>query len=391
MTQRIRKQVRPFHWEIEFPEVFFDSEGRRRADAGFDVMIGNPPWEGITFKAAEFYGRFDPSYSLLKKKEEKEARQAELYERPEVRAAAEQANLHLSGVKNFIGKSGVYRMLYSHGTTFNYYRTFLERELALLAPNGRIGLVIDSGVVSDAATAEHRKELLERSTVEQFVLCDNVNGIFPIHRSEQFLLLVARKGGATDPLPFTSGVSLLEHLLDLDRRTLLIPRETIQALAPETLAIPDTRDRALLDLLTTIYKDKPYLLDDMVSGRWRIDWGRELHLDDDRAGFAEDGLGMPLRDGKNVHQYVHNFSDPIYHLKEDVGEGMLVNRARKRAKKKDIHSLKRPVGERPLCEAELRTNVLEIPAYQFRPCLRRKARATDERTLISAILPRELP
>jgi hypothetical protein len=30
-------------------------------------MIGNPPWEGINFKSAEFFGRFDPSYSLLKR------------------------------------------------------------------------------------------------------------------------------------------------------------------------------------------------------------------------------------------------------------------------------------------------------------------------------------
>ena len=92
-------------------------------------------------------------------------------------------------------------MLYAHGTTFNYYRAFLEHDLALLAPGGRLGVTIDSGVASDAATAEHRRELLDHCTIDQFVLCDNKNGIFPIHSREQFLLLVAGKGGATDPLP----------------------------------------------------------------------------------------------------------------------------------------------------------------------------------------------
>ncbi|MFN8470236.1 MAG: Eco57I restriction-modification methylase domain-containing protein [Caldilineaceae bacterium] len=34
-----------FHWDLEFPEVFFDRLGRQRgADAGFDVVIGNPPY-----------------------------------------------------------------------------------------------------------------------------------------------------------------------------------------------------------------------------------------------------------------------------------------------------------------------------------------------------------
>ncbi|MEU9889116.1 N-6 DNA methylase [Sphaerisporangium sp. NPDC051011] len=387
VTDEIREQVRPFHWEIEFPEVFFDARGARRPDAGFDAMIGNPPWEGITFKAAEFYGRFDPSYSLLKKKDEKLARQAELDEHPEVTAAAERADAHLAGVKSFIGKSGVYRMLYSHGTTFNYYRTFLERELALLSPNGRIGLVIDSGIVSDAATVEHRRELLERCAVDKFVLCDNVNKIFPIDSREQFLLLVAGVGGSTDPLPFTSDVSRLEHLLDLERRTLPIPRITIEALAPETLAIPDTRDAALLELMSVIYTDKPYLLDEMSIGGWRVDWGREFHLDDDKSLFASDGTGVPMREGKHIHQYVHDFAIPVYHLKEDVGDKALLNRARKRSKRKNVRGLRRERGERFLSSVELRQGTLELPVDQFRPCFRETARGRDERTLIAAVLP----
>jgi len=34
-----------FHWELEFPEVFFDRFGQQKgAAAGFDVVIGNPPY-----------------------------------------------------------------------------------------------------------------------------------------------------------------------------------------------------------------------------------------------------------------------------------------------------------------------------------------------------------
>jgi len=31
-----------FHWELEFPEVFFDSEGEKMGEAGFDAVVGNP-------------------------------------------------------------------------------------------------------------------------------------------------------------------------------------------------------------------------------------------------------------------------------------------------------------------------------------------------------------
>lgn len=33
-----------FHWELEFPEIFFDPDGQARPEAGFDVVIGNPPY-----------------------------------------------------------------------------------------------------------------------------------------------------------------------------------------------------------------------------------------------------------------------------------------------------------------------------------------------------------
>jgi hypothetical protein len=36
--------LRFFHWEIEFPEVFFALDGQPHRDSGFDVCIGNPPY-----------------------------------------------------------------------------------------------------------------------------------------------------------------------------------------------------------------------------------------------------------------------------------------------------------------------------------------------------------
>ncbi len=42
--------VEPFHWEVEFPEVFLgmqpDGTLERRADGGFDAIVGNPPFAG---------------------------------------------------------------------------------------------------------------------------------------------------------------------------------------------------------------------------------------------------------------------------------------------------------------------------------------------------------
>ena len=36
-----------FHWDMEFPEVFFDATGTPKRNPGFDAVIGNPPYERI--------------------------------------------------------------------------------------------------------------------------------------------------------------------------------------------------------------------------------------------------------------------------------------------------------------------------------------------------------
>jgi type I restriction-modification system DNA methylase subunit len=44
-VEALAQRERFFHWDLEFPEVFFDRFGRPRGpDAGFDAVIGNPPY-----------------------------------------------------------------------------------------------------------------------------------------------------------------------------------------------------------------------------------------------------------------------------------------------------------------------------------------------------------
>jgi hypothetical protein len=43
-TEALARQHGFFHWELAFPEVFFDPHGRLDPAAGFDAVIGNPPY-----------------------------------------------------------------------------------------------------------------------------------------------------------------------------------------------------------------------------------------------------------------------------------------------------------------------------------------------------------
>lgn len=62
--EKIAKGKRFFHWEIEFPEVFFERIGtleqkvEKKENPGFDCVIGNPPYIGFHgFEEIKFYLR----------------------------------------------------------------------------------------------------------------------------------------------------------------------------------------------------------------------------------------------------------------------------------------------------------------------------------------------
>ena len=55
-----------FHWELEFPEVFFD-EAKRKDDGGFDAVVGNPPYvrqEGLGDDKAAFKALYEVFNSI---------------------------------------------------------------------------------------------------------------------------------------------------------------------------------------------------------------------------------------------------------------------------------------------------------------------------------------
>lgn len=46
-----------FHWELEFPVAFYGVDGTRKADAGFDAIVGNPPYGASFSESQEMYLR----------------------------------------------------------------------------------------------------------------------------------------------------------------------------------------------------------------------------------------------------------------------------------------------------------------------------------------------
>ncbi len=56
VARQIAAEMRFFHWELEFPDVF------REPGSGFDAILGNPPWDIAKPISKEFFSNIDPLY-----------------------------------------------------------------------------------------------------------------------------------------------------------------------------------------------------------------------------------------------------------------------------------------------------------------------------------------
>jgi hypothetical protein len=270
-----------FHWELEFPEVFFTADGRRDPDGGFDAVIGNPPWDVLR---ADTGARADRD-----------------------RARADQATR-----RRFFRQAQVYR--HQGGGHANQYQLFVERALHLVRPGGRIALILPSGLATDYGSASVRRALLDSLDVDRLIGFDNREVIFPIHRDVRFLLVTGTKSGRTDQLTTAFGRSdpaWLDRLPDAatedpsEARPIVLSRRLLASWDPEHIAIPWLVRREDADLLATINTTVPRMGD---HAGWGVQFGRELNATDDRHHFTPVGKAvtpplLTIIEGKHLEPF----------------------------------------------------------------------------------------
>jgi hypothetical protein len=74
----VLKTIPPLHFPIAFPEVFL------RERAGFDVILGNPPWEEATVEEDRFWTRYDPGFHSLPQGQQESAKKRYRRDRPDL-------------------------------------------------------------------------------------------------------------------------------------------------------------------------------------------------------------------------------------------------------------------------------------------------------------------
>lgn len=311
IAAQVRERQRFFHWELEFPDVFTET------GAGFDAVVGNPPWETLQPQSKEFFSNHDPLYRAYGKQEALR-RQRELFQgderierdwlayigefkdianwvkhaaeafgdgedghgRPAVALVARRADrtkqLHRKWAAERRKRSGLTDPEHpfrhqGEGKAYTY-KMFVEAGHALLGTGGQFGFVVPSGLYTDKGSASLRRLLLERCSWRWLYGFENRNKVFDIHRSFKFCVVIARKNGAEDGGTEAIRAAFMRH--DLEdwaeaKGVLDYPAERVTAFSPKSLSVLEIRSERDLAVLTKIYANSVLLGDDGPDG-WGI-------------------------------------------------------------------------------------------------------------------------
>lgn len=404
--QHITEQVGPFHWELEFPEVYYDADGQLRSNAGFDAVLGNPPWDLVLQNSREFFAGYDPAFRELERKEA-DRRQEELLKDGEIQSTWNTYVQYIDAQVDYfkLSESYPYQTVVVDGKQAgghaNTYKLFLERAFGLLRQNGNCSLIVPSGLYTDHGCTGLRQLLFSRAQISYLLCFENKYEIFPIHRSFKFVLFGFCKQTTVRAFDATFMLHNLERLSAPEEDSLSVPAHLIHRFSPDTLSIMEFRSQKDIDLISHIYDGKP-LLGENIKGTWNAVFAREFNMTDDRYLFNEKGIGWPVYEGKMIHQYTHCYSVPHYWIEAKQGideqarlemqriEEAIYSLVQKQyagnystTRQGRIASLFRVNGRGPLT-----TDDVHVGAERDRIAFRDVSRNTDARTLIASIIPR---
>lgn len=160
--------LHPLHFPVAFPEVFL----RRRP--GFDVILGNPPWQEATIEEHAFWARHFPGLRGLKQRELERERARLKRQRPDLQALYEREVEEMERVRKALTAGGYPGM----GTGDpDLYKAFCWRFWNLAAAEGgRIGVVLPRSALSAKGSEAFRKTVFEAAAEVDLTMLLNRGG-----------------------------------------------------------------------------------------------------------------------------------------------------------------------------------------------------------------------
>ena len=264
-----------FHFPIAFPEVFL------RERPGFDVIVGNPPWQEATIEEDAFWARHSPGLRSLPQREQEAAKARLRRERPDL-VAVYQRELAEAELLRRALTAGPYPGMGTGDP--DLYKAFCWRFWSLVCEGGgRIGVVLPRSALAAKGSTEFRREVLSHAErVDVTMLLNNKQWFFEDVHPQYTIGLVALARREAERTP----VALRGPYPTLERYTGGVVREPAVFYGAEIQSWNDTASLPLLptdesvDVFTQLRKAPRLDLDDGPS--WRARPHRELDATNDK-------------------------------------------------------------------------------------------------------------
>jgi hypothetical protein len=318
----LSEEHRFFHWPLEFPEVF--------AAGGFDVVLGNPPWEQLQPEEIKFFkAQQVREIWSLPGSQRKQAIDNLFNTNPELAAQWEGYKKTIEKNNNFIRGGGRFQL--TAIGKLNTYALFAELMRQLLNPSGRAGIIVPTGIATDDTTKFFFQDLMDRGSLVSLYDFENREKIFPgiDSRIKFCLLTLAGPGDAARGAEFAFFLQGVPDLKDPARRFTLT-REDLALLNPNTRTCPIFRNQRDAELTKAIYRRAPVLIQDGPPevNPWGVEFRQGLfnmtsdsHLFRTRKQLQQEGWELkgnvfhrgeerylPLYEAKMMHHFDHRWA-----------------------------------------------------------------------------------
>lgn len=398
------REYEPFHWVLEFAEVY--------ADGGFDTIVGNPPWEQLQPSRHDYFTRFDPEFRT-RSSQERDAKQEELLEDPAIAAGWKAYQQRMSWQAEYFKSSPSYQLQSPKidGRTVPTKRElsalFLERLFALGNERCRMGQVLPGRIFSGTTGKDLREYLLNETSLKYVVGFEN-KGIFEdLDDRYRFTTVVFGAEGNNETINTIFQQHDLNILRNAETKTIGVPRTLFERFSPKERLFPQIKSPEEVEILETLI-NHPSIDDDL--GTWKLRPYDELKTTD-RQCFVEDPERgeYPVYGGRNINQFLYRPLDGTegitpperWSVEEDTDPEIS---AKKRIREKNVRALKRAMYDhfdgngsqkgfvnellREHRDRELTEHDVLLDCTEYRIGFRDVARSTDERTMISTVIPK---
>lgn len=327
-VERLAEQYRFFHWHLEFPEVFLGS-GPAGPDGwpdGFSCMLGNPPWEHIELKEQEYFAGRDPAIAKAAGAKRKKLIAELATSDPVLDSAYRKAKREVDGLRHF-ASAGRYPL-----TGRGRVKTdpiFAELFRSLTAPDGRTGIIVPTGIATDATTQYFFKDLVETKSLAALYDFENRKPLFEgVDSRFKFCLITMM--GRRDKAAAAAFAFFLHDPSEIAAKRFALTPEEITLLNPNTGTCPVFRSRRDAEITLGIFRQVPVLIRESVrdGNPWGISFMQGLfNVTTDsnqfrtREELEADGWTMhgnvfrrghdemlPLYEAKMIHQFDHRWA-----------------------------------------------------------------------------------